>query len=69
MASKATNPVCPASAQGLAYQLIQRTNSRLQRVSNNQGCASSVPLVAEWRPRQFLAIWEPAIELGAGFRD
>lgn len=70
MASKATNPKGMESVKKLDTDPRDpRTNASFQGVPNNQGCASCVPLPAERRPWQFLAIRESAIELCAGFRD
>lgn len=70
MASKATNPKGMESVKKLDNDSrASHTNASFQGVPNDQGCASCVPLPAERRPWQFLAIRESAIELRAGFRD
>jgi hypothetical protein len=46
-----------------------RTNSGLERVSNDQRRTSRIPLLAEWRPGELLALGEAAIELCAGLCD
>lgn len=43
-----------------------RTNSRLERVSNDQRGASRVPLRAEWRPRQLLSGAQVSVQLRPG---
>lgn len=49
--------------------ILGRTNSGLQRVTDNESGASRVPLRAEGWPWQFLAGRESAIELRAGLCD
>lgn len=46
-----------------------RTNSRLDRIANNQRRAPRIPLSTEGRERQFLTIWQTAIKLCSSFRD
>lgn len=48
---------------------LGRTNSGLQRVTDNKSGAARVPLRAKGRPWQFLAGRESAIELRAGLCD
>lgn len=70
MASNATKPARQQISQfPRPPEQDTRTNSGLQRVSNNQRGTPSVPLLAEWRPREFLALRKSAIQLCPGLRD
>lgn len=70
MASNATKPARQQiSRLPRLPEKDTRTNSSLQRVSNNQRGTPSIPLLAERRPREFLALRKSAIQLCPGFRD
>jgi hypothetical protein len=82
IASKATNPITDRLRSQYTERDFHstarhttppkegiRTNSGLERVSNDQCCTARIPLLAKWRPWEFLTLGEAAIELCAGLCD
>lgn len=81
IASKATNPISDRLRSQYTERIHPnphhttpqkegiRTNSGLERVSNDQRCAPRIPLLSKWRPWEFLTLSEAAIELCAGLCD
>ena len=67
--SNATNPTQPVRWSLFRVGSLPHTYASLQRVANDQGCASSVPLLAERRPWQLLSVWQSSVELRSCFRD